>query len=71
MIMNINFYLQDVVEIPSHLSLLQIVPRFVVDSTQQQQPWKIKGRCHNDKNNRLRSQVISKDARFWAKSTNI
>ena len=43
MIMNIYFNLQDVVKIPSHLSLLQIALHFVVDSTQQQQLWKIKG----------------------------
>ena len=43
MIMNMYFNLQDVVEIPSHLSLLQIALRFVADSTQQQQLWKIKG----------------------------
>ena len=53
MIMNIYFYLQDVVKIPSHLSLLQIVLRFAVDSTQQQQLWKIKGQWHNYKNARF------------------
>ena len=53
MIMNIYFNLQDVVKIPSHLSLLQIVLRFAVDSTQQQQLWKIKGQWHNYKNTRL------------------
>ena len=65
MIINIYFNLQDVVKIPSHLSLLQIVLRFAVDSTQQQQLWKIKGQWHNYKNVRLRSLT------FWAKSTNI
>ena len=49
MIMNIYFNLQDVVKIPSHLSSLQIVLHFVVDSTQQQQLWKIKGQWHNYK----------------------
>ena len=53
MIINIYFNLQDVVKIPSHLSLLQIVLRFAVDSTQQQQLWKIKGQWHNYKNARL------------------
>ena len=56
MIMNIYFNLQDVVKIPSHLSLLQIALRFVADSTQQQQLWKIKGKRHDYKNARFRSQ---------------
>ena len=56
MIMNIYFNLQDVVKIPSHLSLLQIVLHFVVDSTQQQQLWKIKGQWHNYK--RLSLEVL-------------
>ena len=55
MIMNINSDLQDVVKIPSHLSLLQIALRFVADSTQQQQLWKIKGKRHDYKNARFRS----------------
>ena len=58
MIINIYFNLQDVVKIPSHLSLLQIVLRFAVDSTQQQQLWKIKGQWHNYKNARLEVDEI-------------